>query len=115
MKNRKLIVIAISLVVILVLGSLALFQSNKKTNWSLKDYYAQALSWKSCADGFECASFLVPIDYDNLKSGNFKLRALRHRANKENLRIGSLVVNPGGPGGSGIDRSEEHTSELQSH
>ena len=103
MKNRKLIFIAISLVVILVLGSLALFQSNKKTNWSLKDYYAQALSWKSCADGFECASFLVPIDYDNLKSGNFKLRALRHRANKENLRIGSLVVNPGGPGGSGID------------
>jgi len=53
---------------------------------------------------YECASIAVPQDWANPSgSGTFEIALLRARSSRQQARVGSLVVNPGGPGGSGID------------
>ena len=46
---------------------------------------------------------MFPIDYSNLPLGSFKIGVLRYLANIQKGRLGSLVINPGGPGASGIE------------
>jgi len=70
---------------------------------SLAQYERQSLDWSSCYDNFDCSYLQVPIDYENLALGRFKLRVLRHAAIEQKNRIGSLVLNPGGPGASGVE------------
>lgn len=52
---------------------------------------------------FECADFEVPLDYDKPRGDMIQLSLVRRRATDTKNRIGSLLVNPGGPGGSGVD------------
>ena len=70
--------------------------------WTLANYQAQTLRWSSCENGFECTSFKVPVDYNHLDGNSFTIQAIRHLANIPSKRLGSLIMNPGGPGGSGI-------------
>jgi pimeloyl-ACP methyl ester carboxylesterase len=77
-------------------------QSRPDTPGSLGTYYAQELQWQSCYEDYECADLLVPIDYRNLKTGTFNISVLKH-ATTNKKKLGSLIVNPGGPGGSGVD------------
>ena len=67
----------------------------------LEGYYSQQLEWSDCNDGFECGSFSVPTDYANPSDGAMQISAIRKLATGDSL--GSLVLNPGGPGGSGIE------------
>ena len=64
---------------------------------------AGPVSWQPCAGGLQCATLTVPIDYDNPDTGTVGLALIRHPADNPAERIGSLVMNPGGPGGSGVD------------
>jgi pimeloyl-ACP methyl ester carboxylesterase len=88
--------------------SLALFstvtyiQSRPEIPTSLGAYYAQELQWQSCYENYECADLLVPIDYTNLKTGTFNISVLKYPTTNKK-KLGSLIVNPGGPGGSGVD------------
>ena len=50
----------------------------------------------------EIGTFAAPIDYSDPSKGNFQLNVARHLAKPEE-RIGSLLVNPGGPGFGGTD------------
>lgn len=68
----------------------------------LAPFYAQQLAWKGCGVG-ECAGLRVPLDYAKPAAETITVQVLRMRATKKKQRIGSLVVNPGGPGGSGVD------------
>ena len=52
---------------------------------------------------FECAIFEVPLDYDKPRGDMIQLSLVRRRATDMKNRIGSLLVNPGGPGGSGVE------------
>jgi pimeloyl-ACP methyl ester carboxylesterase len=70
---------------------------------SLDDYYSQSAKWDTCYDTFECLTYDVPIDYSDLNVGTFQISALRYPAQDRKNRIGSLIVNPGGPGASGVD------------
>ena len=70
---------------------------------ALSEYEEQRLDWSSCYDYFECTELRVPIDYDDLSVGTFRLSVLRAAARDQDKRLGSIVVNPGGPGGSGVD------------
>lgn len=72
---------------------------------SLDDFYTQQINWKKCGR-FDCAELLVPINYEDLSAGVFRLALTRDSADQPNQRLGSLVVNPGGPGGSGIDYAQ---------
>ena len=67
---------------------------------SLANFYSQKLNWRGCYGSFECAMFQVPINYEDVPTGKFDIAVMRHSADNA---IGNLVVNPGGPGGSGVD------------
>ena len=69
---------------------------------TLAGYYAQKLHWQPCHRRFQCARLLVPFDYQRPGWRRFSLPVIRLPASDPQHRIGSLVVNPGGPGGSGI-------------
>lgn len=66
-------------------------------------YYTQQLSWRACDQGIQCARLRVPLSYDNPGAAAISLALVRLRSSRQGDRIGSLVLNPGGPGGSGID------------
>jgi pimeloyl-ACP methyl ester carboxylesterase len=70
---------------------------------TLAQYETQELKWRDCNGNYQCSSLLVPIDYADLSVGAFSLSLLRYQALDQDRRIGSLVVNPGGPGASGVD------------
>ena len=61
-----------------------------------------ALAWQPCADpaqaGFDCATARVPLDYDDPGGSSIDLAVIRHAADDPAHRIGSLFINPGGPG-----------------
>ncbi|MFG1960058.1 alpha/beta hydrolase [Nonomuraea sp. NPDC049028] len=61
---------------------------------------ADGLSWSDCGDGFDCAKLSVPLDYGQPNGEHIKISVVRLPATGD--RIGSLVVNPGGPGSSGV-------------
>jgi pimeloyl-ACP methyl ester carboxylesterase len=64
------------------------------------------LAWERCGEGFEafeCATAVVPLDYDRPKGKQITLALARLPAADPARRIGSLFLNPGGPGGSGVD------------
>lgn len=66
----------------------------------LARFYDQRLDWAPCDDG-ECASLEVPVDYSKPDGATVDLAVLRVPTGDESR--GALVVNPGGPGSSGVD------------
>ncbi|MFI6846110.1 alpha/beta hydrolase [Kitasatospora sp. NBC_00085] len=79
---------------------------------ALAPYYGQRLAWQPCDEGFECTTFTVPLDYDHPAGGDLTLSAVRAPAVPAGSgtgaagRLGSLLLNPGGPGGSAVDYVE---------
>jgi pimeloyl-ACP methyl ester carboxylesterase len=69
---------------------------------ALERFYEQELDWQSCGDN-DCATLEVPLDYEQPADRSIELQLLRVPARDQDKRVGSLVVNPGGPGGSGVD------------
>jgi pimeloyl-ACP methyl ester carboxylesterase len=100
-KTFKEIALALSLA--LLISGCASNTSVKEPLSGLAEYENQKLDWENCYDDFECTDLLVPINYADLSVGTFELSVLRYKAQDPKNRIGSLIVNPGGPGGSGVD------------
>lgn len=61
------------------------------------------IRWRRCGEDFQCGSVRVPASYERRTGKTIKLALIRLRAPVPQRRIGSLIVNPGGPGGSGVD------------
>ncbi|GAA3951768.1 alpha/beta hydrolase [Actinoplanes auranticolor] len=61
------------------------------------------LQWYACYGRAQCATVRLPLDYDEPDGASVEIALLRVKARKQAQRIGSLFVNPGGPGGSGTD------------
>jgi hypothetical protein len=63
-----------------------------------------ALAWSACADadGWECATLPVPLDYADPTGPTINLALTRLPAADPGRRIGALLFNPGGPGGPGV-------------
>jgi pimeloyl-ACP methyl ester carboxylesterase len=59
------------------------------------------LGWYPCYGKAECATTRLPLDYDEPHGATTLVAVLRVKAKDQKHRIGSLFVNPGGPGGSG--------------
>ena len=82
----------------------------------LESFYSQKVSWYACDKkgmdeaksgkdaGFTCAKVKVPLDYDNPGGETIEIAVKKRAADGES--IGSLFINPGGPGGSGIELVE---------
>lgn len=60
------------------------------------------VKWTSCGGGFECGTVTVPLDYSHPNGEKIRIALNRKPATEPGKRIGSLLINPGGPGGSGI-------------
>ncbi len=67
--------------------------------------------WTLCG-GLQCGSVTVPLDYEHPEGPTLLIAVARHPAEVPAERIGSLVINPGGPGGSGIDDLPNELSVL---
>lgn len=69
----------------------------------LEAFYAQEIAWDAC-DAYECATVLAPLDWDDPEAGSIELAVKRSPATgSADQRIGSLLINPGGPGVSGVE------------
>ena len=67
---------------------------------------AQKIPWSKCyatMGPFECGTLQVPLDYGEPQGATISLALVRLPAGDPAHRIGSLFLNPGGPGGSGVD------------
>ncbi|KLO17987.1 alpha/beta-hydrolase [Schizopora paradoxa] len=62
------------------------------------------IQWTICGENLECGRLDVPFDYSNSSSGNLNasLSVIRYLATNKTARLGTLLTNPGGPGGSGV-------------
>lgn len=67
----------------------------------LDRYASQPITWRACRNGQECAEVLVPLDYAKPDGTAITLAVARIRATGSR-NLGSLFINPGGPGGSGV-------------
>ncbi len=69
----------------------------------LAPFYEQKVAWEDCRDAMKCAEIDVPLDYADPSGETVSLSLIKVPARSAKQRVGSLVVNPGGPGGSGIE------------
>ena len=62
------------------------------------------IEWSQCTqiEVLECGALAVPADYRNPEAGEIRIELIMHPATSPEQRIGYLFVNPGGPGGSGV-------------
>lgn len=68
---------------------------------NLEEFYSQEVTWEECEDDFACATVKVPLDYSDPDRESIDLAVIRLDASGD--ARGSLLVNPGGPGGSGYN------------
>jgi pimeloyl-ACP methyl ester carboxylesterase len=76
-----------------------------KPSAAVTAYYAQKAHWAPCDTTFECATVKVPIDWQKVTNASISLALVKHSA--KGASLGDLVVNPGGPGGSGVEFVED--------
>lgn len=83
---------------------------------ALSRFLGQKAGWGPCTDPggsdderkaladpkFDCATLTVPLDYTKPDGATAKIAMSRQKALDPAARIGSLLLNPGGPGGSGV-------------
>jgi pimeloyl-ACP methyl ester carboxylesterase len=75
------------------------------------EFIVNPIEWKAC-DGststeVECGSIEVPFNYTDPEQGSFVLFAKKHNAASPADRIGSMMVNPGGPGFGGSSLADD--------
>jgi pimeloyl-ACP methyl ester carboxylesterase len=78
----------------------------------LASFYSQQLTWQSCRGEFECATLTVPIDYQDPGGETIELALLKDAADDPAHRVGSLIVNPGGPGVPGTSYAENSSAAF---
>ncbi|HRQ00801.1 MAG TPA: alpha/beta fold hydrolase, partial [Terrimesophilobacter sp.] len=107
------VTIAVSALVALASCSLILTPEPERTESTptnetvapeLQDYYSQVLAWSPCGRTFQCATAQAPLDWNDPGRDSIELALVRHTAKNP---MGSLLINPGGPGASGIDMVRE--------
>jgi pimeloyl-ACP methyl ester carboxylesterase len=65
---------------------------------------ATPIGWRPCGGELECGRLAVPVSYDDPTGPTLELALVKNPADDPSQRIGSLLVNPGGPGASGVRR-----------
>src|SRR5829696_9103013 len=68
----------------------------------LNRYKEQQLSWQPCLNGLECTTVLAPLDYKKPDEQALSVSMAKRKATAS-PRLGTLFLNPGGPGASGRD------------
>ena len=113
-RRRRLIgaLAAVSVVALLLSGCVSWFRApgpasttstptGEKVAADLQPFYSQVLKWSSCSSGMQCTTVTAPMNWEDPSQASIKLALIRKPAT--GTRLGSLLVNPGGPGASGYD------------
>ncbi|MDJ0465497.1 alpha/beta hydrolase [Streptomyces sp. H27-C3] len=101
----------------------AVASTTSKSGAGLDRYYDQHLGWGSCAKnpgdtmgrdldkaGVQCADVVVPLDYAGPRGRTLTVAISRLKATDTRHRIGSILLNNGGPGGTALESPPEfHT------
>lgn len=92
----------------------------------LEKFYGQQLAWQDCAPfattgssksafgskrDVECTRLEVPLDYSKADGDTINIGVLRYKATGQ--KIGSLLINPGGPGASGMAAAAGMVSDYR--
>ncbi|MDC5696277.1 alpha/beta hydrolase [Intrasporangium calvum] len=74
----------------------------------LATFYTQQVDWQECqgSPAHQCASIEVPVDYADPDGDTFELALRKVPALKAEQKVGTLIINPGGPGGSGLEYAQ---------
>ncbi|WP_314156768.1 alpha/beta hydrolase [Actinomyces oris] len=94
-------------------GAAAAASSKAAVPKGLESFYGQKVEWYDCVaaagveksaekTGFQCAKVTVPLDYSQPDGQTIEIAMKKHLATGS-VRQGTLFMNPGGPGGSGVD------------
>ena len=70
------------------------------------------LNWTDCTGGFQCADAAVPLDYRAPQGATITLHMIRHLAADPSQRVGTLWMEPGGPGSSGLNFARNSWADL---
>ena len=76
---------------------------------------ATAISWGRCAQGgpqLQCAKLTVPLNWSQPGGKHIQLAITRRLATDQKHLIGSMYVNPGGPGESGVELVRDAGGDL---
>jgi pimeloyl-ACP methyl ester carboxylesterase len=77
----------------------------------LEQFYTQQLVWSGCGgSGIDCTEVTVPLDWSDPTGDTIEIAIARHKA--KGTPLGSLLINPGGPGGSGYDFVHDSASYV---
>jgi pimeloyl-ACP methyl ester carboxylesterase len=88
------------------------FNQPAATHTSTSSPHPSKIAWTDCGGGFQCGNLQVPLDYSSPEARKITLALLRRPATRAANRIGSLLLNPGGPGESGIDFMRSDITSL---
>ena len=87
--------------------------STTTTSVSVTELPVTPITWTPCNGDLQCGNLVVPLDYSEPNNGmTISLAVVRHPAEVPADRIGSLVIDPGGPGVSGVDDMANELSVL---
>jgi pimeloyl-ACP methyl ester carboxylesterase len=117
-RNTRKFTLGAVITALLVLASCG---SSSTTNTASDDLAATSIAptfvaasfvWKACDNSasttvVQCSTLKVPYDYDNPSAGTFTLYVKKRPATNPSLRIGSMMVNPGGPGFGGSSLADD--------
>jgi pimeloyl-ACP methyl ester carboxylesterase len=78
---------------------------------ALAEFHDQKLNWSACGGIFQCVKVKVPVDYSRPDGDTLNLAVTRLRS-EGSKRIGSLLLNPGGPGASGVNYLQQAYTSI---
>ncbi|KAF3048596.1 hypothetical protein E8E11_008980 [Didymella keratinophila] len=96
----------LSLVALAAGSPLSIGQTNSTINGSASNFTEIAMTgdiqWVPCyGENFTCVNLEVPLDYDDPTVGSTNIAFIKHAAPVQPA-LGDMILNPGGPGGSGV-------------
>ncbi|RKR76370.1 alpha/beta hydrolase [Frondihabitans australicus] len=107
--SRRLIIglagaLAFVLVAVVGVVSFGLVGSGNDTATAkaLEARYTQAIDWQHCSGQYYCGAIEAPLDWSSTSSKSIRIALIEHRPKTGEAKQ-SIVVNPGGPGGSGVN------------
>ena len=95
--ERRLAVVGMAAVVLLAAASCAADADSEEEATS-----TDGIDWIACEAGLECASVPVPLDWSTPDGEQITISVIRHPASNPEEKIGTLFVEPGGPGDTGV-------------
>ncbi|CAN5548512.1 alpha/beta hydrolase [soil metagenome] len=122
MRARPLVLIAAGAAVLMLLAACQFFPSESGSSSrgssptggavasELRPFYGQKLTWSKPSGGIDTTKVTVPLDWSDPTGTTIQIAIARHSAGRASL--GSLLINPGGPGGSGYDFVQQYVSYV---